>query len=96
VVRRVTVVGLASGQFKTVQQLASSIGLAVLASLAATQTEALISSGHSTRKPRARDEIFAVQPRPSGRTIGHRVTRWRSTAEGSQRLLADHTLWTCS
>jgi hypothetical protein len=49
VVRRVTVVGLASGLFNTAQQLASSIGLAVLASLAATQTEALIGSGHSTR-----------------------------------------------
>ena len=48
-VRRVTVVGLASGLFNTAQQLASSIGLAVLASLAATQTEALIASGHSTR-----------------------------------------------
>ena len=48
-VRRVTVVGLASGLFNTAQQLASSIGLAVLASLAATQTEALIGSGHSTR-----------------------------------------------
>jgi hypothetical protein len=49
VVRRVTVVGLASGLFNTAQQLASSIGLAVLASLATTQTEALIGSGHSTR-----------------------------------------------
>ena len=48
VVRRVTFVGLASGLFNTAQQLASSIGLAVLASLAAAQTEALIGSGRST------------------------------------------------
>ena len=47
-VRRATVL-LASGLFNTEQQLASSIGLAVLASLAATQTEALIGSGHWTR-----------------------------------------------
>jgi hypothetical protein len=50
VVRRVTVVGLASGLFNTAQQLASSIGLAVLASLAAAQTEALIGSGRSTHE----------------------------------------------
>jgi len=41
--------GLASGLFNTTQQLASSIGFAVLATLAATQTDALIGSGHSTR-----------------------------------------------
>ena len=48
VVRRATIL-LASGLFNTEKQLASSIGLAVLASLAATQTEALIGSGHWTR-----------------------------------------------
>jgi len=41
--------GLASGLFNTTQQLASSIGFAVLATLAATQTDALIGGGRSSR-----------------------------------------------
>jgi EmrB/QacA subfamily drug resistance transporter len=40
--------GLASGLYNTTQQVASSIGFAVLATLAATHTEKLTGSGHGT------------------------------------------------
>jgi EmrB/QacA subfamily drug resistance transporter len=42
--------GLASGLFNTSQQVGGSLGLAILSTLAASQTSSLLASGHATTK----------------------------------------------